>query len=100
MKVINKYRISIDENGYVNGFSVVSEGGDFVGQMSDYPDACEGWTKFLNGQFIEDLEKKAEIIAQREAEAAKPTQLDIVEAQVTYTALMTDTLIDVVEEDE
>ena len=94
MKVINNYRISIDENGYVNGFSVVSEDGDFVGQMSDYPDAGEGWYRFENGTFAIDQAKKDEIIAEREAENNKPTQLDIIEAQVTYTALMTDTLID------
>lgn len=97
-KKINNYRIRLDENGYVNGFYAVIEGEyDFRGQMADYPEACEGWTKFENGTFVIDQEKKAEIIAEREAEAAKPTQLDIVEAQVTYTALMTDTLIEVSE---
>lgn len=35
------------------------------------------------------------IVDNGDAEIAKPTQLDRIEAQVTYTAMMTDTLLEV-----
>ena len=63
MSIINHYKIITDDNGYIISFYKVTDGEfDFIGQMSDYPDACEGWTKFENGEFIEDLEKKEEIL--------------------------------------
>ena len=94
MKKINKYIIE-QEDGYVTGFYAVLEGEyDYEGQMADFPEACEGWTKFENGTFVIDEEKKAEIIAEREAEAKKPTEQDLLEAQVLWTALMTDTLME------
>ena len=37
----------------------------------------------------------AGVVPEVKPEAAKPTQLDIIEAQVTYTAMMTDTLLEV-----
>lgn len=42
----------------------------------------------------EAVDGKYEIIDDGEPEAA-PSQLDIIEAQVTYTAMMTDTLLEV-----
>jgi len=92
-KVINKYVIQ-QEDGYVKGFYAVLGGEyDYEGQMADFPEACEGWTKFENGTFVIDEEKKAEIIAEREAEAKKPTAQDLLEAQMLWTALCTDTLL-------
>lgn len=45
----------------------------------------ENWTRNIDGeQIIIDTNPKVE-----------PTQLDIIEAQVTYTAMMTDTLLEV-----
>ena len=68
---INKYKIKTT-NGYVSGFYMVLEGEyDYEGQMADYPNACKGWTKFVNGKFVEDETKKAEI----EGEEAKQTEL-------------------------
>lgn len=99
-KIINKYVIETNEDGYVTGFYAVLEGHyDYEGQMADFPEVCEGWSIFENNTFVIDEEKKAEIIAEREAEAQKPTQLDIVEAQAFFTAMMTDTLIDAEEEE-
>lgn len=94
-KILNKYKIDTDENNYVIGFCAILEDNyDYYGQMADFPEACEGWTKFENGKFIIDENKKAKILEQRRIEAEKPTQLDIIEAQITYTALMTDTLLE------
>lgn len=93
-KILNKYKISVDDNGYVNGFwAVLDDDYDYYGQMADFPEACDGWTKFENGQFIIDEDKKAEIEAQKQAEALRPSDQDRLEAQALYTALMTDTLL-------
>jgi len=61
--------------------------------MADYPEVCEGWTKFENGEFIVDENKKAEIETQKRIEALRPSDQDRLEAQALYTALMTDTLL-------
>ena len=50
------------------------------GDITDY--------KYQNGKYIYDPLPKPE-------ETVEPTQLDILEAQVTYTAMMTDTLLEV-----
>lgn len=61
-KIINKYKINLNEEGYVIGFYAIVEGDyDYEGQMADYPNACEGYTKFTNGQFVVDETKKQEI---------------------------------------
>ena len=94
-KVLNKYKLTFDENDYLVGFyAVLDDNYDYYGQMADFPESCEGWTKFENGEFVEDPEKKAEIIAEREREAQLPTWEEIIESQVYYTALITDTLIE------
>ncbi len=59
---INKYKLILDENGYIKGFYTVEEDYDFVGQMSEFPEACDGWTKCVNGELIVDEEKKQEIL--------------------------------------
>lgn len=101
-KVINKYVFLFDEEGYLSGFYTVTDGSgyDFEGQMADYPEATEGWYKFEDGSLYVDEAKKEEIIKERERQEALPTRMDILEAQATYTALMTDTLIDSEEEGE
>ena len=99
---LNKYVINKNEEGYVNGFfATLDDNYDFYGQMSLYPEATEGWVKFIadesecGGYFEVDETKKAEIIAQREAdEKEAQKEASRLESQVTYTALMTDTLIE------
>lgn len=51
--------------------------------------------KLVNGKAVECTAE--EIAAQEEAHkpTSTPSQLDIIEAQVTYTAMMTDTLLEV-----
>ena len=57
------------------------------------PDGCANY-KLADGAPVErtDAEKAAEIAARP---APDPTPLDRVEAQVTYTAMMTDTMLEV-----
>lgn len=76
-KIINKYKINKDDNGYVNGFySVLGDDFDFEGQMADYPNATRGWTKFIDGQFVEDETKKAEVL-DRKAKQARIAELKL-----------------------
>ena len=96
---MNKY-IIYESEGYVTGFAATLDNEyDYYGQMALYPEATEGWMKFIRdesetrGTFVIDEEKKAEIIAEREAEAKKPTAMDILEAQMMWTALNTDTML-------
>lgn len=89
-----KYIIEKNQTGYITSFYDTLGECDYEGNLSNYPDLCEGWYKFENGEFIEDLEKKAEIIAERERKAQEPTREDKIEAQITYTAMMTDTLLE------
>ena len=51
------------------------------GNVADY--------KYIDGEFIH------EPIPEPELPEEKPTQLDMIEAQVAYTAMMTDTLLEV-----
>ena len=50
--------------------------------------------QFIGNRFIKDQEKYDEEKARREAKAQEPMPQDIAEAQYTYTAMMTDTLLD------
>lgn len=91
--MVHKYSIELDENGYMLGFSIDENSEyEFDGSLLEL-DFLNAY-KIVDNQPWLDEERKAEIIAEREAEAKKPTQLDIIEAQTTYTALMTDTLLE------
>ena len=99
-KILNYYKFTYDGE-FINGFYDVfpEQEYDFYGQMADYPDVIDsisygGWYKFNNNVFVIDNTRKDEMIAKREQELAKPTWQQTVEAQVIYTAMMTDTLIE------
>ena len=86
-RVINKYKIINNDEGYVASFyAVLGDNYDYEGQMADFPEATEGWMKFENGTFVVDEVKKAEIIAEREKEAQKPTAEELAEAQMLLNA--------------
>ena len=97
------YKLIFDNSQYIIGYYTVFEGDnyDYACNEDEYlpEEAGEGWYKFIpgsiegEGTFVLDQERKEEILEERRKEAEKPTQLDVVEAQATYTALMTDTLL-------
>ena len=98
--VFNRYKINNNDDGYVVGYyAVLDDDYDFYGQMSIFPEITEGWYKFIpdqsecGGYFYLDEEKKAEIIAEREAAEKRPTEMDVLEAQMMWTALLTDTML-------
>ena len=56
---------------------------------------CKNQAEFDESYPIAEKEAVGEIIVDGEFEVEQPPQLDIVEAQVAYTAMMTDTLLEV-----
>lgn len=56
-------------------------------------EAAEAWDEYED--ILRYIPYTEEELAQIEAERNKPSQLDIIEAQVVYTAMMTDTLLEV-----
>lgn len=66
----NKYKFIFNQNQYIIGFNAVIEGQyDFEGQMSEYPNATRGWTKFQSGALVEDQVKKQQILAEETKQA-------------------------------
>lgn len=71
----------LDENGYIKGFYTVEEDYDFIGQMSEFSEACDGWTKCVNGELVVDEEKKQEILEN----IAKNTEISELEQNLNST---------------
>lgn len=65
-------------HGKYSGMPIVFKLPD--GDMSDY--------RYVNGEYVHDP-------LPAEGVVEKPSQLDVIEAQVTYTAMMTNTLLGV-----
>ena len=61
-------------------------GAEFAAQCMEAPDEVEQRWVYENGVFSESKTETTE---------PEPSQLDMIEAQVTYTAMMTDTLLEV-----
>lgn len=57
-------------------------------RVEELPESDISEYKYIDGEFIHDPLPVEEIIEE-------PTQLDKIEAQVAYTAMMTDTLLEV-----
>lgn len=92
----NKYVLALNKEDYIIGFHTTNDDKfDFEGQLANITDLCEGWYKFEDGDFIVDEKKKAEIIAEREQEEKeRERESERLLAQIEYTAMMTDTLLE------
>ena len=93
---LNYYKFMKNADGYIIGYQSVPIGTnyDYFGQMSQYPEATHGWTKFIDGEFVADEIKKAEILAEEQRKAEEPTWEERIDAQVLYTALLTNSLLE------
>lgn len=86
---------AVEEQWHYEVIAEYPNGGKDVQKVVDIEgiEAREAWDEYENIQryilFTEE-ELKA-----KEEELNRPSQLDIIEAQVTYTAMMTDTLLEV-----
>lgn len=84
-----KYALNLDENGRVLSASFVSEfTPDNEARVDELPDGDIYDYRYVDGQYVYDPVPVEEV-------EELPTQLDLIEAQVTYTAMMTDTLLEV-----
>ena len=94
-----KYEITLDENNYVSGIAHTGTEEDVYDDEfifnTFYKDGHRvNCYHLVDGEYILDEVKEKEEIAKEQEEAKKPSQLETIEAQVLYTALMTDTMIE------
>lgn len=79
-----------EDNRILSAWDVI-EGQDYTGmpKVDTLPDGDVSDYLYVDGEYVYDpLPKEPEPDVQ-------PSQLDMIEAQVTYTAMMTDTLLEV-----
>lgn len=87
-----KYNVEF-ENGYVKSF-VKDENGAFEFDATKLKLEYLNCYKASGTTLILDEDKYQRVLEQEEAERQKPTQMETIEAQVLYTALMTDTMLE------
>lgn len=83
-----KYALNLAEDGRILSVTYEEYAPIDAVLVDSLPDGNISDYKYINGQYVHDpipVEKVEQ----------KPSQLDIIEAQVTYTAMMTDTLLEV-----
>lgn len=95
------YALNLNEENRILSACVVLANGNYEGMpivdtLPDKSDLPEGITvenidvndfQLIDGKYVYNPLPKAEVVEQ-------PTQLDIIEAQITYTAMMTGTLLE------
>ena len=86
-----KYEIQTDkDNNIVSYYPVDNEVSNTFLELENIDDEKMHYSKLVDGKIILDEEKYQEYLRQREL----PTQLETIEAQTLYTALMTDTMLE------
>lgn len=81
----------VEEQWHYEVIATYENGGQDVKKVIDIAgiEAKDAWDEY------ETINRYISFTEEQIAERNKPTQLDIIEAQVTYTAIMTDTLMEV-----
>ena len=81
-----KYALNLASDGRVLSVTEEQYAPENAMLVDSFPDGDVAAYRYINGEFIyEPLPLPVE----------KPSQMDMIEAQVTYTAMMTDTLLEV-----
>lgn len=83
-----KYALNLAEDGRILSATYEQYANDNMILVDSLPDGDISDYIYQNNEFVYTPLCKSEIDYQ-------PSQLDIIEAQVTYTAMMTDTLLEV-----
>lgn len=83
-----KYALNLDVDSRILSVCECVEGMEYDIVVESFPNDNVRDYKYINGEYVHDPEPKPE------PQPEKPTQLDALEAQVTYTAMMTDTLLE------
>lgn len=85
-----KYALNIAEDGRILSATFAKYAPSDAVQVDTLPEGNVSDYLYLNGKYIHDPLPEPD----PEPVDEQPTQLDIIEAQVTYTAMMTDTLLE------
>lgn len=82
------FALNLGENGRVLSATLPEYAPSTQPQVESLPEGDLYEYRYVDGDFIHDP------LPEQEEETPTPTQLDRVEAQTMYTALMTDTLLE------
>lgn len=82
------YSLNLDTDNRILSACVCLEGFEYENVVDELPDGNITDYKYIDGEYIHDPLPVEEVVEE-------PSQLDVLEAQVTYTAMMTDTLLGV-----
>ena len=86
---MSKYAIAVAEDNRIIYATFDKYAGDNTVIVDSIPDGDITDYLYVNGEFVYDP------LPKHDPATDEPSQLDRVEAQVTYTAMMTDTLLEV-----
>ena len=81
------YALNLGKDNRVLSVCPCIDGQTYNNAVDSFPDGDVTEYRYENGEFIHDP------LSKPEPRLRKATQLDELEAQVTYTAMMTDTLL-------
>lgn len=82
------YALNLADDGRILSVTYDEYAPSYQPRVTELPESDVTDYKYVGGEFVYDPLPKAET-------EVVPTQLDMIEAQVTYTAMMTDTLLEV-----
>jgi hypothetical protein len=85
-----KYALNVSDDSRILSVCTVLSNGNYEDMpiVSTFPEGDITDYLYIDDEYIHSPLPKIEV-------EEKPSQLDIIEAQVTYTAMMTDTLLEV-----
>lgn len=90
-----KYKLLLDGNQYLTGFLHTNTEEDTIELLPLEMDLNHINCYRLSGSTVSlDSVKLAEVLEEERKKAEEPSELDIMSAQILYTAMMTDTLIE------
>lgn len=81
------YALNLGKDNRVLSVCPCIDGQTYDNVVDSFPDEDVSEYRYKNGEFIHDPLPKPE------SQPTEPTQLDELEAQVVYTAMMTDTVL-------
>ena len=83
------YSLNLNADNRILSACVCLEGFEYANVVDTLPDGDVSDYRYVDGEYVYDP------LPETEPPEPEPSQLDVLEAQVTYTAMMTDTLLEV-----
>lgn len=92
------YKCELNDRGYIASYMSCDdnpqEADIFEAGARFNPELSRGCYTIVNNEVVYDDEEYQRILAKEEEERRKPTEMDRLESQTFYTAMMTDTLLE------